>query len=47
MIEGRIIKGIGGFYYVDTDNGLYECRARGNFRKNKITTLVGDFVKIS
>ena len=27
MIEGRIIKGIGGFYYVDTDNGLYECRA--------------------
>ena len=47
MIEGRIIKGIGGFYYVDTDNGLYECRARGIFRKNKITPLVGDFVKIS
>lgn len=47
MIEGRIIKGIGGFYYVDTDNGLYECRARGIFRKNKITPVVGDFVKIS
>ena len=47
MIEGRIIKGIGGFYYVDTDSGLYECRARGIFRKNKITPLVGDFVKIS
>ena len=47
MIEGRIIKGIGGFYYVDTDRGLYECRARGIFRKNKITPLVGDFVKIS
>ena len=47
MIEGRIIKGIGGFYYVDTDNGLYECRARGIFRKNKITPIVGDFVKIS
>ncbi|WP_455543840.1 ribosome small subunit-dependent GTPase A [Intestinibacter sp.] len=47
MIEGRIIKGIGGFYYVETDNGLYECRARGIFRKNKITPLVGDFVKIS
>ena len=47
MIEGRIIKGIGGFYYVDTDNGLYECRARWIFRKNKITPLVGDFVKIS
>ena len=47
MIEGRIIKGIGGFYYVETKNGLYECRARGIFRKNKITPLVGDFVKIS
>lgn len=47
MIEGRIIKGIGGFYYVDTDNGLYECRARGIFRKNKITPLVGDRVSIS
>ena len=47
MIEGRIIKGIGGFYYVDTESGLYECRARGIFRKNKITPLVGDFVKIS
>ena len=47
MIEGRIIKGIGGFYYVETKNGLYECRARGIFRKNKITPLVGDRVKIS
>ena len=36
MINGKIIKGIGGFYYVDTENGLYECRARGIFRKNKI-----------
>lgn len=47
MIEGRIIKGIGGFYYIETKDGLYECRARGIFRKNKITPLVGDFVKIS
>ena len=47
MINGKIIKGIGGFYYVDTDNGLYECRARGIFRKNKITPLVGDRVSIS
>ena len=47
MIDGRIIKGIGGFYYVETKNGLYECRARGIFRKNKITPLVGDRVKIS
>ena len=47
MIEGRIIKGIWGFYYIETEKGLYECRARGIFRKNKITPLVGDFVKIS
>ena len=47
MINGKIIKGIGGFYYVDTENGLYECRARGRFRKNKITPLVGDRVSIS
>ena len=47
MIEGRVIKGIGGFYYIETEKGLYECRARGIFRKNKITPLVGDFVKIS
>ena len=47
MINGKIIKGIGGFYYVDTENGLYECRARGIFRKNKITPLVGDRVSIS
>lgn len=47
MINGKIIKGIGGFYYVDTENGLYECRARGIFRKEKITPLVGDRVSIS
>lgn len=47
MIDGRIMKGIGGFYYVDTENGLYECRARGIFRKNKETPLVGDRVKIT
>ena len=47
MINGKIIKGIGRFYYVDTEKGLYECRARGIFRKNKITPLVGDRVSIS
>ena len=47
MLDGRIMKGIGGFYYVDTDKGLYECRARGIFRKNKQIPLVGDRVKIS
>ena len=47
MLDGRIMKGIGGFYYIDTEKGLYECRARGIFRKNKITPLVGDRVSIS
>ncbi|RDY28677.1 ribosome small subunit-dependent GTPase A [Romboutsia weinsteinii] len=47
MLNGKIIKGIGGFYYVDTENGLYECRARGIFRKQKVTPLVGDRVSIS
>ena len=46
MIEGRILKGIGGFYYVDTQSGLIECHARGLFRKNCDSPLVGDRVKI-
>ncbi len=47
MIKGRIIKGVGGLYFVDTDNGIIECSIRGIFRKNKITPTVGDYVKIS
>lgn len=47
MIKGKIIKGIGGFYYVDADDVIYECKARGNFRKQGITPLVGDDVEIS
>ncbi len=47
MINGKILKGIGGFYYVDTEKGIYECRARGIFRKDKITPLVGDRVAIN
>ncbi|MBQ3181680.1 MAG: hypothetical protein IJB50_02875, partial [Clostridia bacterium] len=35
MITGTIIKGIGGFYYVKSDDGIYSCRARGKFRKEK------------
>ncbi|MBN2260987.1 MAG: ribosome small subunit-dependent GTPase A [Clostridiales bacterium] len=46
MKEGIIIKGIGGFYYVDVDKTIYECRARGLFRNVNITPLVGDFAKI-
>ena len=47
MVKGKIVKGIGGFYYVDTGSEVYECRARGNFRKQKITPLVGDNVEIT
>ncbi|MCR5207987.1 MAG: ribosome small subunit-dependent GTPase A [Eubacterium sp.] len=46
-MTGKIIKGIGGFYYVDTDDGVYECKARGSFRKQGITPLVGDNVEIT
>ncbi|WP_068556047.1 ribosome small subunit-dependent GTPase A [Thermotalea metallivorans] len=47
MIDGTIVKGIGGFYYVNTGDKIYECKARGKFRKEKITPLVGDCVKIT
>ncbi len=45
--EGIIRKGIGGFYYVETPDKIYECKARGVFRKNSSTPLVGDLVTIS
>ncbi|MDE5974014.1 MAG: ribosome small subunit-dependent GTPase A [Eubacterium sp.] len=47
MLEGRLIKGIGGFYYVEAADAIYECKARGVFRKQKITPLVGDIVLIT
>ncbi len=47
MIKGKIVKGIGGFYYVDCDNEIIECKARGSFRKQGMTPLVGDDVEIS
>lgn len=47
MIEGRIVKGIGGFYYVNTNIGSIECTPRGVFRKTGQTPLVGDMVLIS
>ncbi|MFU0823929.1 ribosome small subunit-dependent GTPase A [Clostridium sp.] len=46
-MEGTIIKGIGGFYYVKTDNGVYECKARGKFRNKGLTPMVGDSVIIT
>lgn len=46
MIDGIIIRGVGGNYYVDTGNKLVECRARGLFRIQNIKPLVGDKVLI-
>ena len=43
---GTIMKGIGGFYYVKASDSIYECKARGIFRKEKITPMIGDKVNI-
>jgi len=46
-MRGKIIKGIAGFYYVHVPGrGIYECRAKGIFRKEQIKPLVGDDVEI-
>lgn len=46
-MQGTIMKGIGGFYYVDVpEHGLYECKAKGGFRNQKIKPLPGDHVTI-
>lgn len=47
MSLGKIIKGIGGFYYVESADIVYECKARGSFRNQKVTPLVGDNVEFS
>jgi ribosome biogenesis GTPase len=44
MKKGQIIKALSGFYYVKADDGVYQCRGRGLFRKRKISPLVGDYV---
>lgn len=46
MIDGIITKGVGGNYYIDTKDGIIECRARGLFRLKNIKPLVGDKVNI-
>ncbi len=47
MNKGRIVKGIAGFYYIETDDtNIYECKAKGIFRKDNIKPLVGDMVSI-
>ncbi len=46
-MQGKIIKGIAGFYYVHVvHSGIYECKAKGIFRNKKIKPLVGDNVEI-
>ena len=46
-MQGKIVKGIAGFYYVNVvESGVYECKAKGAFRKEKIKPLVGDNVII-
>ena len=47
-MQGKIVKGISGFYYVHVEGtGIYECKAKGAFRKQKIKPLVGDQVEIA
>ena len=46
-MTGYIAKGVGGFYYVRTETGLQECRARGIFRKRGITPVAGDVVTLN
>lgn len=46
-MQGKIVKGIAGFYYVHVSGrGVYECKAKGIFRKDNIKPLVGDDVEI-
>jgi len=46
-MRGRIQKALSGFYYVNTGEAVVQCRARGKFRKDKISPLVGDWVEIT
>ena len=46
MSEGIICKALSGFYYVDTGEAVLRCRARGKFRKEGISPLVGDRVEV-
>ena len=46
MSKGRIQKAISGFYYVNTGSELLTCRARGKFRREGVSPLVGDWVEV-
>lgn len=45
MPKGQIMKAVSGFYYVKDGGQMIQCRGRGNFRKRKVTPLVGDYVE--
>ena len=45
-MRGKIVKGIAGFYYVHAENKIYECKAKGIFRKDNLKPLVGDDVEM-
>ena len=47
VCNGKILKGIGGFYYVKTENGVIECKACGKFRKKAFIPYVGDDVELN
>ena len=47
QLNGILLKGVGGFHTVEAADAVYVCRARGAFRKEKITPLAGDRVRIT
>lgn len=47
IMKGLLCKAIAGFYYVHVGDEIFECKARGSFRKEGISPIVGDFVEIS
>ncbi len=47
MQKGQIVKALSGFYYVESQNKIFQCKARGKFRKNDQKPLVGDYCEFS
>lgn len=47
MQKGQIIKALAGFYYVESQGQIYQCKARGKFRKDALKPLVGDYCEFS
>ncbi|MEA4965690.1 MAG: ribosome small subunit-dependent GTPase A [Oscillospiraceae bacterium] len=47
MLEGRIIKALSGFYYVEAAGSVFECRERGKLRRGESMPLVGDLARLT